>query len=57
MNIPTAWTTIAIYSQNENRFVPAPGAKITPSQAAAREGVQQRTVTVSGKKLLQVRVK
>lgn len=51
------WSTIAIYSQNENRFIPAPGAKITPAQAAARQNVQQRTVTISGKKLLQVRVK
>lgn len=51
------WQTIAVYSQNENRFIPAPGAKITPAQAAARQNVQQRTVTVSGKKLLQVRAK
>lgn len=51
------WQTIAVYSQNENRFIPAPGAKITPAQAAARQNVQQRTVTVSGKKILQVRAK
>ncbi|BCZ75884.1 hypothetical protein [Acetobacter phage phiAX1] len=57
MNVPANWITIAVYSPNENRFVPAPGAKITESQAMARANVQHRTVTVSGKKLLQVKAK
>lgn len=29
MTIPKTWTTIAIFSASEGRYIPAPGAKIT----------------------------
>lgn len=56
-NLSKTWTTIAIFSASEGRFIPAPGAKITEAQAMGNPSIQRRTVTVSGRKILQVREK
>ncbi|MCE2579553.1 hypothetical protein LDL36_13840 [Komagataeibacter sp. FNDCR1] len=57
MNIPKAWTTIAIFSASEGRFIPAPGAKITEAQTMGNPAIQRRTVSVGGRKIMQVRAK
>lgn len=57
MTIPKSWTTIAIFSASEGRFIPAPGAKITEAQTMGNPSIQRRTVSVSGRKILQVRAK
>ncbi|GBQ04988.1 hypothetical protein [Saccharibacter floricola] len=53
--IPTQWTTIAYFSDCDGRFVPAPGAVCTESQAALSDDVRTRTIRVRGREELQVR--
>jgi len=57
MTIPKAWATIAIFSAAEGRYIPAPGAKITEAQTVGNPSIQRRTVSVSGRKLLQVKAR
>ncbi|WP_201770103.1 hypothetical protein [Kozakia baliensis] len=57
MRYPEQWTTIAVYSDNENRFSPAPGAQFTVNQATNDPGLHVRTTKISGKKILQIKAK
>lgn len=57
MNLTKTWTTIAIFSASEGRYIPAPGAKITEAQTMGNPSIQRRTVSVSGRKLLQVKAR
>lgn len=56
-NLPKTWKTIALYSDAEGKYVPAPGARISLTRAALSDDLQAREISISGRKVMQVRAK